>query len=183
MSTTDERGPRSALGDGAPEREAAAHGVDTPQYALALLLVALGGHTILDATTLKVGFADPVGPRAFPYVIGSVMVVLGVLLGVATFRGDRGEPEEGEDIDLQHRPDMVTVLKLLAILVFNIATIEFLGWAITGAVVFAGSAWALGSRTPIRDVVIGAVLSVGSWYFFYVGLDIPLSAGILDGIL
>jgi hypothetical protein len=24
---------------------------------------------------------------------------------------------------------------------------------------------------------------VGSWYFFYSGLDIPLSPGILDGIL
>ena len=42
------------------------------------------------------------------------MVVLGVLLGVATARGDRGEPEEGEDIDLSVRPDMVTVLKLVA---------------------------------------------------------------------
>ena len=28
-----------------------------------------------------------------------------------------------------------------------------------------------------------AVLAVVSWYAFYVGLGIPLSAGILDGIL
>ena len=46
-----------------------------------------------------------------------------------------------------------------------------------------GSAWALGSRTLIPDILIGIVLSVGSWYGFYVGLDIPLSPGLLDGVL
>ncbi len=163
--------------------DATGRGVDRAQYGLALVLVALGIYTVYDATTLKVGFADPVGPRAFPYVIGSALLVLGIMLAVATARGDRAEPESGEDVDLEHRPDMVTVLKLFGILVFNIATIDFLGWAITGAVLFAGCAWALGSRTWVRDVVIGVVLSVGSWYFFYVGLDIPLSPGVLDGIL
>ena len=158
-------------------------GVDKAQYGMAALLAALGLYTVFDATTLKVGFADPVGPRVFPYVIGSVMVLLGILLAVATARGDRGEPEGGEDVDLDARPDMVTVLKLVGILVFNIATIDFLGWAVTGAILFAGCAWSLGSRTPVRDIVIGVVISVGSWYFFYSGLDIPLSPGILDGIL
>jgi putative tricarboxylic transport membrane protein len=35
----------------------------------------------------------------------------------------------------------------------------------------------------LRDLIVGAVMSVGSWYFFYVGLDVPLPPGILDGIL
>lgn len=156
---------------------------DKAQFGLVVLLAALGAYAIYDATTLNVGFADPVGPRVFPYVIGSALLVLAVLLGIATARGDRGEPEAGEDIDLDHRPDMVTVLKLISILVFNIATIDFLGWAVTGAVLFAGCAWALGSRTPVRDSVIGILMSVGTWYFFYSGLDVPLSPGILDGIL
>ena len=39
------------------------------------------------------------------------------------------------------------------------------------------------SRTLLRDLIVGAVLSVSSWYFFYVGLDVPLPPGILDGIL
>ena len=49
-------------------------------------------------------------------------------------------------------------------------------------IIFAGAAWSLGSRTPLRDVLVGAVLSVGSWYFFY-ALGVPLTPGILDGIL
>jgi putative tricarboxylic transport membrane protein len=157
--------------------------VDRGQYALAALLVAIGGYTVYDATTLNVGFGDPVGPRAFPYVVGSVLLVLGALLVIATARGDQPAAEEGEDIDLTHPADWATVGKLVAVLFFTIATIGVLGWAINGAILFAGSAWALGSRTLVRDVLIGIVMSVGSWYGFYVGLDIPLSAGILDGIL
>jgi putative tricarboxylic transport membrane protein len=61
--------------------------------------------------------------------------------------------------------------------------VNLVGWAITGALLFAGAAWALGSRTPLRDVLIGAVMSVASWYFFYVALGVPLTPGILDGIL
>ena len=157
--------------------------VDRGQFALAALLVALGGYTVYDATTLNVGFGDPVGPRAFPYVVGSVLLCLGVLLAVVTARGDLPEAEEGEDVDLTHPADWPTLGKLLVVLVFTAATIGVLGWAVNGAILFAGSAWALGSRTLIRDVLVGIVLSVGSWYAFYVGLDIPLSPGILDGIL
>jgi len=157
--------------------------IDKAQYGVAALLAVVGAYTVYDATTLNVGFGDPVGPRAFPYVIGTVLVVLAVLLAVATARGDVPEAEAGEDVDLTQRADWTTVLKLVAALVFTIATVDWLGWAISGAVVFAGSAWALGSRTLVRDVLVGAVLAVSSWYLFYSVLDIPLSPGVLDGVL
>ena len=58
-----------------------------------------------------------------------------------------------------------------------------LGWAIAGTFLFAASATVLGSRHWVRNIAIGAVLAFGSFYLFYVGLGIPLPAGILDGIL
>ena len=60
---------------------------------------------------------------------------------------------------------------------------EPLGWAITGTLLFAGAATILGSQHYVRNIAIGAVLAVGSFYAFYSGLGIPLPAGILDGIL
>lgn len=156
---------------------------DRAQYGVAALLAAIGVYTLYDATTLTVGFADPVGPKMFPYVIGSAMIVLAVLLVIATLRGDKPEAEAGEDVDLAVAADWVTVAKLIGILLITIATVNWLGWAISGAILFAGAAWALGSRTQIRDVIVGAVMSVGSWYGFYVGLGIPLTPGILEGIL
>ena len=157
--------------------------VDRAQYALAAVLAVIGLYTIIDARGLNVGFGDPVGPRVFPYVIGTAMIVLAVLLAVATARGDVPQAEEGEDVDLTTPPDWLTVGKLVGILLLNILLVNVLGWAVTGGLLFAGCAWALGSRTLARDLIVGVVMAVASWYFFYSGLGVPLSPGILDGIL
>jgi len=158
--------------------------VDKAQYGFAAFLVLAGGWVLLDAVGLEDGFADqPVQPYAVPYVVGGVLVVLGVLLAIATARGDLPESDEGEDVDLTQGTDLKTVGLLAAVLVVNLALINFLGWAITGALLFVGATYALGSRTLIRDIGVGAALSVGSWYAFYVGLGVPIPAGILDGVL
>lgn len=175
MSTTDLDRPAS---DAQPARPR-----DRAQYVLALVLAAIGVYTVVDARGLNVGFGDPIGPRVFPYVIGAALVLLAVLLAIATSRGDLPQAEEGEDVDLTTPADWVTVAKLVAICVLNLLLVNVLGWAITGAFLFAGAAWALGSRTLLRDVLVGIVLSVGSWYFFYSGLGVQLTPGILDGIL
>jgi putative tricarboxylic transport membrane protein len=155
---------------------------DKAQYGLAAALLIVGVYTIIDARGLTVGFGDPIGPRVFPYLIGTGMVVLSVLLAVATARGAVPEAEAGEDVDVTSPADWVTVGKLVGILVLNLLLVNLLGWAITGALLFAGCAWALGSRTLLRDVLVGAVMSVASWYFFW-ELGVPLEPGILDGIL
>jgi putative tricarboxylic transport membrane protein len=156
---------------------------DMAQLGLAALLVVVGAYTVYDATTLKVGFGDPVGPRVFPYVIGTVTVLLGGLLVLATLRGDVPEAEGGEDVDLHQKADWVTVAKLAGVLLFTVLTVSFLGWALSGAILFVGCAWSLGSRTLVRDVIVGLVLSVASWYAFHEGLGVILPAGILDGVL
>jgi len=106
-----------------------------------------------------------------------------VVLAVAIARGSRGEPDGGEDIDLNEPSDWRTVGLLVALFVAVIFGVMPLGWAIMGAVLFAGAATVLGSKHYVRNIVIGVVLSVGSFYAFYSGLGIPLPAGILDGIL
>lgn len=177
MSTTHDTIPPAE----APPASPPPH--DYAQLGLAALLAAVGAFTVYDASTLSVGFGDPVGPRLFPFVIGSVLMLLSVLLVIATLRGDVPEPDGGEDVDLAQRADWVTVAKLVGVLAFTIATVTWLGWAISGAVLFAGAAWCLGSRTPVRDVLVGVALAVVSWYAFYVGLGIPLTPGVLDGVL
>ena len=108
---------------------------------------------------------------------------MAVILAIAIPRGSRGEADAGEDIDPDLPSDWRTVGMLVAVFVATILVVNPLGWAITGALMFAASATILGSRHYVRNVLIGAVLSVGSFYAFYSGLGIPLPAGILDGIL
>jgi putative tricarboxylic transport membrane protein len=140
---------------------------------------------IYDALTLEAGFAkvDPVGPKMFPVVIGVVLIALAVVLAIAIPRGSVGEADAGEDVDPDAPADWRTVGLLVGIFVATILLVQPLGWAITGALLFAGTATVLGSKHYVRNIVIGAVLSVGSFYAFYSGLGIPLPAGILDGIL
>ncbi|MDX6234092.1 MAG: putative tricarboxylic transport rane protein [Nocardioidaceae bacterium] len=158
--------------------------VDKAQYALAAGIGIAGAYVIYDATTLHKGFSDqPVQPYAFPYVVGAALVVLSVLLAFATARGDVAESEEGEDVDLAKGSDWVTVGKLVAVFTLNFVLISWLGWAITGALLFAGTAHVLGARSFVRSLAIGVVLSVGTWYGFYSGLGLAIPAGILDGVL
>lgn len=156
---------------------------DLAQLGLAGFLVLVGVVTLWDTTRLEVGFADPVGPQAFPYVVGTGSLLLGLALGMAALAGSRGEVEGGEDVDLEQSTDWQTVGRLVGVLVLTVLTVSWLGWALTGAGLFAGAAWALGSRTLVRDVLVGLVLAVGSWYAFVVGLGVPLAPGVLDGIL
>ena len=37
--------------------------------------------------------------------------------------------------------------------------------------------------TGLRNAIISVVLSVGTWYLFYVGLGIKMPAGVLTGVL
>ena len=140
---------------------------------------------IYDALTLEAGFAkvDPVGPKMFPVVIGIVLIVLAVILAIAIPRGSVGEADAGEDVDPDARATGAPSACSSVYSSRRSCWLQPLGWAITGALLFGGAATILGSRHYVRNIVIGAVLSVGSFYAFYSGLGIPLPAGILDGIL
>ena len=165
-------------------RGAGTTGVDKAQYGLAAFVVLVGGVVLYDATGLEQGFSDqPVQPYALSYVVGGTLVLLGILLAVATARGDRPQAEEGEDVDLSHPTDLKTIGMLAAVLLANVLLIDFLGWAVTGGLLFAGAAFALGSRAWVRDLAIGVALAIASWYGFVLGLGQPIPPGILDGVL
>jgi putative tricarboxylic transport membrane protein len=160
-------------------------GRDLAQLGVCVFLVLLGVVVLIDASTLGSNSTgtDPLGPRAVPLVLGSALVVLAVGLLVAVLRGDRPDLEGGEDVDLDQRVDLKTVLLLVAVFVANILLIDLLGWVISGALLFYGSALALGSRHYLRALVIAVALSLATFYGFAIGLGVGLPAGILQGIL
>jgi putative tricarboxylic transport membrane protein len=168
-----------------PQQNPIARSVDKAQYIVCVVMVAVGAFLIYDALSLEAGFAkvDPVGPKLFPIAIGSILVVLAVVLAVAIPRGSAGEADAGEDVDPNTPGDWRTVGLLVGLFVAVIVLVNPLGWAITGTLLFAGAATILGNRHYVRNIVIGAVIAVASFYAFYSGLGIPLPAGILDGIL
>jgi putative tricarboxylic transport membrane protein len=155
------------------------------ELGVALFLGALGVLVIVQALLLPESriARGPVGPAAVPLVVGGLLVIVSGFLAVDVLRGGRGEPEGGEDIELGGGTDWRTVGMLAAAFVANALLIESLGWVFSGAILFWGSAFALGSRHYIRDLIIAFALSIGSWYLFALGLGIILPPGILRGIL
>jgi len=155
------------------------------ELGVALFLGALGVLIIVSALLLPESriARGPVGPAAVPMVVGGLLVIVSIVLAVDVWRGGRGEPEGGEDIELGGGTDWRTIGMVVAAFLANALLIESLGWVFSGAILFWGAAFALGSRHWIRDVVIAFVLSIGSWYLFALGLGIVLPPGILRGIL
>ncbi len=158
---------------------------DLAQIGVCVFLAVLGVVVLADASslgTMSTG-TDPLGPRAVPLVLGTALIVLATGLLVLVLRGSRPDLEGGEDVDLAQRVDIKTVLMLVGVFVANIVSIDLLGWVISGALLFYGSALALGSRHYLRALVIAVALSLATFYGFAIGLGIGLPAGILQGIL
>jgi putative tricarboxylic transport membrane protein len=173
--------PPTAIEASAPSRPDR----DLAQLGLCAFLLVLGALVLYTAATLgdnRTG-VDPLGPGAVPLILGPALIILAIVLAVATLRGDRGEAEAGEDVDLDRGVDAKTVLLLIGVFVANIVLIDFLGWVISGALLFYGSAIALGSRHFIRDLAISVALALITFYGFAIGLGVGLPAGILQGIL
>jgi putative tricarboxylic transport membrane protein len=176
---------QSATPDSVEAAASAESGRDLVQLGLCAFLGLLGVFVLVDAAGLGNNSTgtDPLGPRAVPMVVGSALILLTAWLTVAVLRGDRGEAEGGEDVDLHQKVDFTTVGFLIGVFVANILLIDLLGWVISGALLFYGSAIALGSRHFIRDLAISVALSLATFYGFAIGLGVGLPAGILNGIL
>ncbi|MCQ1581060.1 tripartite tricarboxylate transporter TctB family protein [Streptomyces parvus] len=155
------------------------------ELGVCVLLFALGVLVLTDALTMSVDIAQrgPVGPRTVPFVIGGMFLLIAVLLAVDVLRGGRGEAEGGEDVDLDEPADWRTVLLLTGVFLGAAVLIGPLGFPISGALLFWGAAYALGSRRHDRDPLIAAGLSLFTYFVFDNLLGVPLPGGPLMGVL
>ena len=132
------------------------------ELGLAALLGVVGGVVVWDASRLHATYAqaDVVGPRTVPFVVGGLLLMCAELLAVNVLRGGQGEAEGGEDVDLTHPTEWRVVVPLIGFFVANILLVERLGWVISGAILFWGCAWTLGSRHYVRDAVVSVAIAL-----------------------
>jgi putative tricarboxylic transport membrane protein len=160
-------------------------GRDRAQYGVCAFLALVGALVIVDGiqTGHSISTADPIGPKPVPILLGILLLVVAAIYAIDVARGGAGEPEAGEDVDLSSPIDWRTVLLLIGAFLVNAVLIDRLGWVISGTLLFWGSAFALGNRHYVRNLLIAVALSLITFYTFAIGLGVNLPAGVLQGIL
>ncbi|WP_353829014.1 tripartite tricarboxylate transporter TctB family protein [Agromyces sp. SYSU T0242] len=165
----------------APEGALPPRAVPVGEFAFAGAGLLVGVGTILGAGAIRVppGSASVLGPRAFPYAVGALLVLAAIAVLVGLLRGRRGVPDDGEDVDPDAPTDWATVAKLVVVFLSQLVVIEFAGWPIAVAVVFGGAAIALGASRRWAALGIGLALGVATQLVFGTWLGLSLPAGPL----
>ena len=133
-------------------------------FGLGVICVALA--YIASATQIQIGFlSDPVGSRTFPYILGAVAVVCGLVIAL---RPD-GEPAW---------PSLATLGRIALALVvmygFAIA-LRPIGFLLPAAVASAALSYLIAPR-PVAAIVSGLGLSIGLFVIFKFGLGLGVAA-------
>ncbi len=133
-------------------------------FGLVTLIVALG--YVLSATQIQTSFlSDPVGPRTFPYMIGGVMALCGVVLII------RPDP----DPDWPGLRTFGALALTVAALVAYAYLLKPLGFLIPTALAAGFLSYQISPR-PIQAAATGVVLSVGLFLLFKYALGLGLFA-------
>ena len=148
-----------------------------------LVVVGLGIVALVGATQVGPGAGYvAVGPVVMPTIIGLGLFGLGMLLLVrATAR---------PDLDLARRvaaeaaaSEWRTPVLTLGALVAYAAALGPVGYILATSAFLPIAASILGSRRPVRDLIVAVVLSVVVFIGFTEFLGVRLPAGLLDPIL
>ncbi|MGM1016259.1 MAG: tripartite tricarboxylate transporter TctB family protein [Actinomycetota bacterium] len=92
-------------------------------------------------------------------------------------------PEElVPEVSNQPRIDWRTLGITVGALVVFILLLPILGWLIMAAALFWTIAWAFGSKRPLFDIAVAALVAAFTQLAFGAGLGLALPAGILEGV-
>ncbi|MCU1511929.1 MAG: hypothetical protein JWM01_1986 [Arthrobacter sp.] len=150
----------------------------------ALVFVSVGAAGLLTAGSIPIPPSETgIGPRAFPYIVCGLLVIVGTGIVVQVLRGKVGQAEEGEDLDVTAKTDWVALAKLVGFVILHIFLIEPAGWPVAAAVLFSGAAWSLEAKPLWRAILISVVLALVLQYLFGGLLGISLPPGpLLEGV-
>lgn len=131
--------------------------------------LALAAFFIWGATQIELSFiSDPVGPRTFPMIIGSL---LGLASLIIVLRPDR-EPQ------WPALGRMLEIAGAVAVMVAYALLLPDLGFVLSTALASAYLTWRLGTR-PLPSVLSGVLTSLGIYTVFHLILGLSLARGPL----
>lgn len=136
-------------------------------FGLAALLLA--GLMTWGASVIEESFIqDPLGPKAFPWVIAVVLAITGLFMIV--------KPDD--DPDWPTRQKFLRIIWSVVAMVLYAELLPIVGFVVTTAAVAAFLAWQLGAT--LRQAALGgALISGGIYGIFHMVLGLSLARGPL----
>jgi putative tricarboxylic transport membrane protein len=128
------------------------------------------------------------GPEAFPFAIGTFMLVLSLIYVYRQFRAapqKSSQDEEvraaiiGADEKVEGKIDYKVVGIMLALMLFYALTFELLGFPLVTFIVFVAGVFVLDRNHLKRDTLIALIASFGIFMLFRFVLRVNLPAGVL----
>jgi putative tricarboxylic transport membrane protein len=149
--------------------------VDPAGMVIAGLLLAVAAVIFWDTTTLRISSVYGVGPKAMPFVVASVLVLLALGNLVMALRGE---------LPARESADPKAIALILSGQIALIALIGLGGGFIAAtAVLFATTSAAFGRRAFFTDLAIGIALGVVIFLMFDKLLTLSLPAGPIERLL
>lgn len=143
--------------------------------ACALVLAGVYLYATSQLPTLEIG--DPLGPRAFPALLGVLFALAALLLFWEARRRPR-RPGEAEPFRPSWRPRAVLAIGAATALLF--ALLEPLGYLVAITVYLAAVMRWLHGRATLLCFGVAALFAVGSYALFAKALGVTLAKGVLS---
>jgi putative tricarboxylic transport membrane protein len=136
-------------------------------------VLALGLSVAVQTATLQVAPSNAaIGPRLFPFLVATGLIVVGVALLREALFGHVAH-ERGFELDWP------AVALVSAGLIAQMLLLEAVGWILATALLFVAVARAFGSRRLLLDAAIGLGLASLAFGVFNWGLGLSLPVGTL----
>jgi putative tricarboxylic transport membrane protein len=117
--------------------------------------------------------------------VGTGLIVVGLWYVTDIVRKPHaiGGGEDSEDVDIEAPTDWSVIAIIAVGLALFAALVKPAGFALASAALFATSAFAMGSRRIVLDLIIGLALGVAIFLIFDTWLGVRLPEGWLAGVL
>lgn len=116
----------------------------------------------------SMGTPARMGPGFFPFYLGVLLLILGVVIAVAGIRGKRGEET---DVETFHWGPIIYVLG--SVVVFGLL-LKPIGMLLAGLVLVVGASFGSHEFRLKQTLILGTVLTIFCAFVFVGGLKLPI---------
>ena len=150
--------------------------VHVGEVVLSVVLMLIGAMVVFETQSIAEtqGYSQ-VGPRLFPYIIGTGLTLCGAVLGWHAIAGGwRDVPLDQPGHDA---PDWIAPAIISIGIVLHMVLIGWAGFIIASTLMFVLIARGFGSKRAVRDLAVGLALVIAAYFLFTRALGLRLPPG------